>query len=61
MKRRKKCKKQQEALCAAQRTLDSINEERSWGKILARITPKVEANIRIRAKSLGGASSRVLY
>lgn len=44
--------RQRLAVQSLQRTLDGIDWDKFWERVIKRVTPRVEANERIRAKSL---------
>lgn len=47
---------QMRALRAAERTLNGIKFDKFWDRVIRRVTPKADANARVRSKSLAKAS-----
>jgi len=63
MKRTKPLTKGQrkKAVQAVQRTLDGIDFEKFWERVLTNVAPLVRANELVRARSLSKAATHVLY
>src|SRR5947209_3903568 len=60
MPRKARVSGQMKALTAARRTLHGIKFDKFWDRVIQRVTPKADANERIRARSLAKAGHHVL-
>jgi hypothetical protein len=60
MATRARANEQRRALQAAERTLKGIKFNKFWETVICRVTPKADANERIRARSLAKAGHHVL-
>ena len=60
METRARGSEQRRALQAAERTLKGIKFDKFWDRVIIRVTPKADANARIRSRSLAKAGHHVL-